>query len=79
LTQPPTEMSTRKLPGAAGRLARKADNLTAICEPFVQEMWDPRRLTTLQASTACYRNVIKTWWVGGTAPPFFKSAPDGGE
>jgi hypothetical protein len=32
----------------------KADNLTAICEPIVYNMWEPRRLTTLWASTACY-------------------------
>jgi hypothetical protein len=25
---------------------RKADNLTAICEPIVKKMWKPRRLTT---------------------------------
>jgi hypothetical protein len=31
-TQPLTEMSTRNLPGGKGRPARKADNLTAICE-----------------------------------------------
>jgi hypothetical protein len=36
--------------------ARKADNLTAICEPIVEKMWEPRRLTTLWASTACYRD-----------------------
>jgi hypothetical protein len=30
-TQPLTEMSTRNLPGGKGQLARKADNLTAIC------------------------------------------------
>jgi hypothetical protein len=30
-----TEMSTRNLPGGKGRPARKADNLTAICEPIV--------------------------------------------
>jgi hypothetical protein len=30
-------------------------NFTAICEIIVQNMWDPRRLTTLQASIACYR------------------------
>jgi hypothetical protein len=30
-----TEMSTRKLPGSKGRPARKADNLTAICEPII--------------------------------------------
>jgi hypothetical protein len=34
-TQPPTEMSTRNLPRGKGRPARKADNLTAICEPIV--------------------------------------------
>jgi hypothetical protein len=35
LTQPLTEMSTRNLPGGKGRPERKADNLTAICEPIV--------------------------------------------
>jgi hypothetical protein len=34
-TQPLTEMSTRYLPGAKGRPVRKADKLTAICEPTV--------------------------------------------
>jgi hypothetical protein len=34
-TQPLTEMSTRNIPGGKGRLARKADNLTAICEPII--------------------------------------------
>jgi hypothetical protein len=34
-TQPLTEMSTRNLPGVKGRPARKADKLTAICEPIV--------------------------------------------
>jgi hypothetical protein len=47
-TQPLTEMST-------GRPARKAENLTAICESIVYKMWEPRRLTTLWASTVCYR------------------------
>jgi hypothetical protein len=28
-------MSTRNLPGGKGRLVRRADNLTAICEPIV--------------------------------------------
>jgi hypothetical protein len=55
-TQALTEMSTRNLPGGKGRPARKADNLTAICEPTVYKMWEPRRLTTLRASTACYRD-----------------------
>jgi hypothetical protein len=35
-TQPLTEMNTRNLPGVKGRPARGADNLTAICEPTVQ-------------------------------------------
>jgi hypothetical protein len=35
-TKPLTEMSTRNLPGGVkGRPARKADKLTAICEPIV--------------------------------------------
>jgi hypothetical protein len=55
-TQPLTEMNTRNLPGGKGRPARKADNLTAICEPIVNKMWEPRRLGTLWASTACYRD-----------------------
>jgi hypothetical protein len=55
-TQPLTEMSTGNLSGAKGRLARKADSLTAICEPIVQKLWEPQRLTTLWASTTCYRD-----------------------
>jgi hypothetical protein len=34
-TQPLTEMSTWNLPGGKGRPARRADNLTAMCEPTV--------------------------------------------
>jgi hypothetical protein len=55
-TQPLTEMNTRNLPGSKGWPARKADNLTAICEPIFNKMWDPRLLTTLGAATACYRD-----------------------
>jgi hypothetical protein len=54
-TQPLTEMSTRNLPGGKEWAAR-VDNLTAICEPIVYKMWKPRRLTTLWAFTACYRD-----------------------
>jgi hypothetical protein len=54
--QPLTEMSTRNLSRGKWWLARKADNLTAICEPIVWKMWESRRLTTLWASTACYRD-----------------------
>jgi hypothetical protein len=34
-TQPLTEMSTGNLSGGKKRLARRADNLAAICEPNV--------------------------------------------
>jgi hypothetical protein len=47
-TQPLTEMCTRNIPGGGeGRPARKADNLTAICEPIVYKMWEPQHLTSL--------------------------------
>jgi hypothetical protein len=50
-----TEMSTRNLPGGEGRPARKADDLTAICQPIAYIMWEPRPPTNLWAFTACYR------------------------
>jgi hypothetical protein len=55
-TQPLTEMSTTNLHGGKGRPARKADNLTTICEPVVKKIWELRRLTTLWAFRACYRD-----------------------
>jgi hypothetical protein len=55
-TEPLREMSTRNLPGGKGRPARKAGNLTAICESIVLENLVRRRLVTLSASTACYRD-----------------------
>jgi hypothetical protein len=54
-TQLLTEMNTRIFLGGKERRVRKAGNLTAICEPSVQKMWEPRRLTTLWAFTVCYR------------------------
>jgi hypothetical protein len=33
-----------------------ADNFTAIFESIVKKMWEPRRLTILWASAACYRH-----------------------
>jgi hypothetical protein len=57
-TQPLTEMNTRNRFGGKGRPARKADNLTAICELTVYKLWEPRRLTTLWASTACYKDSL---------------------
>jgi hypothetical protein len=53
--QPLTEMSTRNLPGGKGRPARNADSLTAICEPTLYKIWEPRRVTTLWAFKASYR------------------------
>jgi hypothetical protein len=55
-TQPPTEMSIRNLPGSRGCEARKADNLTAICELIVYKMWKPRYLTILWASMTYYKD-----------------------
>jgi hypothetical protein len=57
-TQPLTEMSTRNLPGGKRRPGCKAENLTALCELIVWKMWEPRRLTTLWACTACCRDCL---------------------
>jgi hypothetical protein len=65
-TQLLTEMSIRNLPGGGGgkrRPGRKADNLTAICEPPVYKMWEPRRLITLWAPTACYRDTFNISYI----------------
>jgi hypothetical protein len=51
-------MSTRNIPGGEGRPARKADNLTAFCEPIVYKMREPQHLTTLWVSTARYRDTF---------------------
>jgi hypothetical protein len=56
LTQSLTEMSIKNLPGGKGQPARKADNLTATCEPTVWKMGKPQRLTTLWVSMACYKD-----------------------
>jgi hypothetical protein len=52
---PLTEKRARN-PGDKGRAAHKAENLTAVCEPIVQKMWEPRRLTILRACMTCYRD-----------------------
>jgi hypothetical protein len=54
--KPLTEMGTRNLPGVKGRQMRKAENLTAICEPIFWKMWDPRCVTNKWACMACYRD-----------------------
>jgi hypothetical protein len=54
-TRPLTEMSTRKLPGVPGRrLTTSPSTLSRLC----RKMWEPRRLTTLRASTAYYRDIL---------------------
>jgi hypothetical protein len=55
-TQPLTEVSTRNLLESKEWPARRADNLTAICEPNVSKTWEPQHLTTLWASTSYYRD-----------------------
>jgi hypothetical protein len=52
-SHPLTEMSTRSIREGKGRPVRKADNLTA---KLWADFYKPQRLTTLWASTACYRN-----------------------
>lgn len=44
--------------GGKARLEHKADYLTTACEPIVLKMREPRRITTLWALTACYRDSI---------------------
>jgi hypothetical protein len=55
-TQPLTEMRIKNILGGKGRPARKADYLTAVCEPIIYKMWEPQPFTNLWASTACYRH-----------------------
>jgi hypothetical protein len=52
-------MGTRNLPESKGQLECEANNLTAICEPIVWKMWEPRRLTTLWVSMAFYKDSFK--------------------
>jgi hypothetical protein len=44
------------LHGVKGWPELKADYITPNCEPIVKKMWEPLRLTTLLASTACCRD-----------------------
>jgi hypothetical protein len=55
-TQPLTEIFIRNIPGGKGRPELKADNFTAVCESNVLKIWEPRRLTNLWVSMACYRD-----------------------
>jgi hypothetical protein len=40
---------------------RKADNLTAICEPIVYTMWDRQYLTAIYTSAAYYGDNFNLW------------------
>jgi hypothetical protein len=55
-TQPLTEISTTNIPRGKARPAREADNFTAIREPIVWKMWEPRRLTILWVSMAYFKH-----------------------
>jgi hypothetical protein len=68
-TQPLTEMSTRNLPEGEGGPTRKADNLTAICEPIVkkcrsldvsQPYGPPRPVTGAALSFATFNPLIRS-------------------
>jgi hypothetical protein len=56
LIQPLTEICIRYLPGGKTRLQQKAYDLIAICEAIVYVVCDPRCVTTLWTSTACFRD-----------------------
>jgi hypothetical protein len=43
----------------------------AMCEPIVYKMWEPRRLTALWASTACYRDSFTFFTFTGRNLPFY--------
>jgi hypothetical protein len=44
--------------GSRARSACMDGNVTAICEQIVYKIWDSLGLTTLQASTACCRDIF---------------------
>jgi hypothetical protein len=62
--QPLTEMSTRNILVVKWRPTSEADNLSSIFEPIVKKMRDPRRRTTLLASTACYMDSFTVTFTG---------------
>jgi hypothetical protein len=60
-------------PGGKGRPARKADNLTTICELIVYKMWESRRLTIIWAFMPCYRDScsVSVLVVGSNSAPWY--------
>jgi hypothetical protein len=55
-SQPLTDMSPGFFLGGKRRPVCEANNLTAKFEPTVYKMWELQLLTTLRASTVCYRD-----------------------
>jgi hypothetical protein len=58
-----TEISTRNLPGGTGCPARKADNLTAICEPIIYK--------NREASTSHIPMTLHGQFTGVTLPLYY--------
>jgi hypothetical protein len=67
-TQRLKEMSTRN----KGRPAHKADNLTAICEPILENVG----ASTEWASTACYRDTYPTYFISHPCLTFIYYYPN---
>jgi hypothetical protein len=57
-TQPLTEMSTKNILVGKEQLECKTDNFTAICQPTLQRIREPRCLINLWASLACYSDSL---------------------
>jgi hypothetical protein len=57
-TQPLTEMKIRNLPGVKGGRRLELASSPPFVSQVVYKMWEPRRLTTLWASAACYRDTF---------------------
>jgi hypothetical protein len=55
-TQPLIQMSTRNLPGVKGGRRVGLSTSPSFVSRLSGNMWEPRRLTTLWAFTACYRD-----------------------
>jgi hypothetical protein len=78
-TQPLIEMSTRNLRGGKRRPARKADNLTVICEPKfgsldVSQLYEtPRPGTGVAFPPPFFFNFLLQTWIGITLPKIFFS------
>jgi hypothetical protein len=64
-TQPLTEMSTRNLPDASRRV--RLTSPPSVRADYLEKTWEPRRLTTIWASTACHRDSFTSYFMISTA------------